>query len=181
MSISYEDREKAEIQRAMEMSLGEAPQESGVTDRHFGRATRSHYYSSTWADTTVGASTHEIYLDPEPVDRKRNPGEPVFLKPSPSGHTLASWLTISHSIPLARAALLCPQYLLPNYGHDDEWWNGTPAKVPRIVHAEDGMNMTSGRNELLFETQRLMAFLSKTNRAYGSAENRANLNVMMEL
>ncbi|KAH0562569.1 hypothetical protein GP486_002753 [Trichoglossum hirsutum] len=174
MSLSPEDRENAEIKRALDLSRSEmTPQESGVT--HFGPATRVHYDNSEWALTTVRSGAQEIYPNPEPVDRRRKAGEPAFLKPSPSAHMLASFVTILHSIPLARQALLCPGHLLPDYGHNDEWWDGTPIKMPRVVLLDDGLRVDRDEDEVIFETQRLLAFLTKTTRAYGSAEALANI------
>src|SRR5579862_2609017 len=115
MSMSAEDHEEAEMKRVMDLSRSEMPpQETGITT-HFGPATRGHYEDADWAVATVGSGTHEIFPNPEPVDRRRIPGEPAFLKPSLSAHTLASFITVLHSIPLARRALLFQDHLLPNY------------------------------------------------------------------
>jgi hypothetical protein len=173
MSMSVEDREDADMKRAMDLSRSEmAPQETGVT--HFGPAMRGHYEDADWAVATVGSAAHEIFPNPEPVDRRRIPGEPAFLKPSPSAHTLASFITILHSIPLARRALLFQDHLLPDYGHNDEWWDGTPTKVLKIVSYDEGFQIEGYEDEIIYETQRLLAFLTKTTRAYGSAEVLAN-------
>ncbi|KAI9772978.1 MAG: hypothetical protein M1840_008860 [Geoglossum simile] len=173
MSMSAEDREDADMKRAMEISRSEmTPQETGVT--HFGPATRGHYEDADWAVATVGSGAHEIFPNPEPIDRKRIPGEPAFLKPSPSAHNLASFITILHSIPLARRALLFQDHLLPDYGHNDEWWDGTPTKVLKIVSYDEGIQTERYEDEIIYETQRLLAFLTKTTRTYGSAEVLAN-------
>ncbi|KAH0538601.1 hypothetical protein FGG08_004802 [Glutinoglossum americanum] len=175
ISISAADYEEADLKRALDISRSEmTPQESGVA--HFGPATRVHYNNNEWALTTVGSGAHEIYPNPEPIDRKRIASEPAFLKPSPSSHTLASFLTILHSIPLARRALLCQDHLLSDYGYNDEWWDGTPAKAPRVVRLDDGIRVDRDEDEVIFETQRLVAFLTKTTRAYGSAETLANID-----
>jgi len=172
--MSAEDHEEAEMKRVMDLSRSEMPpQETGITT-HFGPATRGHYEDADWAVATVGSGTHEIFPNPEPVDRRRIPGEPAFLKPSLSAHTLASFITVLHSIPLARRALLFQDHLLPNYGHNDEWWDGTPIKVLKIVGYDEGIQVEGYEEEVIYETQRLLAFLTKTDRAYGSAEVLAN-------
>ena len=150
------------------------PQESGVTNAsgtHFGPANREHYDSSKWAMTTTHAAAHEIVLDPEPADRQRENGEPASLKPSAAGPFLNSLLVILHSIPLAREALLSREHLLSDYGHDDEWWKGTAIKVPRIVDmGTNGSAALETRDEILYETQRVLAFLDGTDRSYASVE-----------
>ncbi|KAI9786826.1 MAG: hypothetical protein M1839_005057 [Geoglossum umbratile] len=173
MSMSVEAREAADMERALNLSRNDMiPQESGVT--HFGPATRPHYNDAEWAVATVGSGAHEVIPNPDPADRRRALGEPAFLKPSPSAHTLASFITILHAIPLARRALLFQDYLLPDYGHNDEWWDGTPATVLKIVSFDDCIQAEGDEDEIIFETQRLLAFLTKTTRAYGSAEVLAN-------
>ena len=157
------------------------PQETGVTTSravHFGPATQDYYDSSKWSLTTQ-TPTEEIVLDPEPVERRREVGEPAFLKPAASGHYLGPFLTIVHSIPLAREYMLCRDFTLRNYRHHDEWWNGTQIKTPTILRYDnDGVVETP--EELIFETQRLMAFLDLTERSYGSVESLARLDFVSD-
>ena len=58
----------------------------------------------------------------------------------------------------------------PNYGYDKEWWTGKAIDIP-MVFGED----VTPPNEVNMELQRLMAFLDKTDRSYGSIESLANL------
>ncbi|KAI9826835.1 MAG: hypothetical protein M1832_005774 [Thelocarpon impressellum] len=172
-SMSAEDRENEDLRRAMELSMSDHnAQESGVTNAsgsNFGPATRAHYETGKWELTRTHTAAHEIILDPEPADRRREDGEPVFLKPSLSGHYLSSMLTILHAIPVAREALLCRRILLADYGHDDEWWKGTAIKVPRVVDIGT-QPLSAAEEEIIYETQRVLAFLDKSDRAYGSVE-----------
>jgi len=78
-----------ELQQALAASradLGMPPQESGVTGTevvHFGPATRSQYEQGQWDMVPIGkSSAREVFVEPEPADRKREPGTPAFLKPS---------------------------------------------------------------------------------------------------
>ncbi|KAI9837545.1 MAG: hypothetical protein M1819_007196 [Sarea resinae] len=176
-SMSAAEREDEEMQRAMALSMSGLPQENGVTDNsdpHFGPATRPFYDSSQWAMTFPGTSAHEIFLNPEPVDRKRDDNEPCFLKPSTSQPYLSSLLTIMHAIPLAREALLLRGHTLSEYGHNNEWWDGNAIRMPRVVDVETGLE-NGDWDEIIYETQRLMAFLDMTERAYGSVEVIARL------
>ncbi|KAI9843482.1 MAG: hypothetical protein M1837_006328 [Sclerophora amabilis] len=177
-SMSVEDRDQHDIQKALELSMN--PQESGVTSNvHFGPATREHYDSRNWALTTQ-ASAHEIILDPDPADRKRKKGEPAFLKPSPSGPHLASLLTILHSIPLGREVLLLPNHLLADYGYDREWWSGSAVKVSRVIDSREQTDNIE-QDEVIHETQRLMAFLDMTDRSYGSVDALLHLSSVEDL
>lgn len=164
--------EEQDLQRAMELSLNDlGPQESGVASTravHFGPARRQFYEPNKWSLTTQ-SSTAEIHLDPEPGDRKHVPGEPRCLRPSPTAHYVAPFLTIVHSIPLGREALLCRNHITRNYGQDEEWWSGASVRAPALMRLDDGTS-TVVPDELIYETQRLMAFLDVTDRSYGSVE-----------
>ena len=163
------------------MSRGEAddmvPQETGVVDtqsKTLRPATRSHYEPAEWALTIPGAQTQEILLNPEPNLRKRQRNVPAFFKPSPAGHRLPALITILHAIPMAREALLNRNHMLPDYGREKDWWDGTPVKLLRIVNVDsDGRHMNE--NDIIYECQRLMAFLDETDRAYGSIDVLAGL------
>ena len=169
------------MDRAMAMSLDESQtlqgQETGVTEPTFGPAMRESYDLSQWAMTVPGApgvQTTEIVLDPVPADRKREVGFPAFLKPTTTNHRLASLLKILHEIPLSRKALLNETYQIPDYGHDKEWWSGTPIKVLKVINIDGPLQDTQGP-DILHETQRLMAFLDETQRSYAGVEILADL------
>jgi hypothetical protein len=167
----------AELQQAIKASMlsaGLAPQQSGVTSTDtpaFGPATRSQYEENEWAMVTIGKSSlQETLIDPEPAARKRDLNEPAFLKPSFDEHRLGALLTIYHEIPLLREVFLNRLDILPNYGHDKEWWQGKPFDLPISMNVEPDEDQ-----ELTYEIQRLMAFLDKTDRSYGSTEALVNL------
>ena len=170
-SIHAEDEQ---MKRAMAISMGDNQlllgQEMGVLDqKSFGPATRDHYETEKWAMTVTGPQTQEILLNPEPVDRMRPKGAPAFLKPSPTGHRLPALLKILHAIPMAKEALLNRTCTIPDYGHEKDWWDGTAIKSLRIVNLDlEGSQVNS--DDIIHESQRLMAFLDATERAYGSSE-----------
>ena len=170
------------MKRAMVMSMGDrrtvADQETGVLDhKAFGPATREHYETEKWAMTVAAPQTQEIHLNPEPFERQRPQGTPAFLKPAPSGHRLPALLKILHAIPMAREALLNRNCMLSDYGHDKDWWDGSAIKLLRIVNlASEGKSGTG--NDVVHESQRLMAFLDETERSYGSTEVLAHPDVI---
>ena len=158
------------------MSLNESQtlpgQETGVTDlskKSFGPAQREYYDTENWSMTLPGTHTQEILLNPEPLDRKRQTGTPAFLKPAPDAPRLSALIKILHEIPVAREALLNAELLAPDYGYDSQWWDGEPVKQLRVVNVDQGYQNAYSQ-DLINETQRLMAFLDKTERAYGSTE-----------
>ncbi|KAI9677494.1 MAG: hypothetical protein M1817_006448 [Caeruleum heppii] len=177
--LTTNDREEEDLRRAMELSINDLnPQESGVMNDYgtrFGPARQPQYDENQWALTTVSTTAHEIILDPEPDDRRRTEGKPVALRPSSSANQLSSLITTLHSIPMAREALLCRDHVLQDYGDDEEWWKGTPVEMMKIVNVPNGPVLMDG-DELVIETQRLMAFLTGTERSYGSVEVVANLD-----
>ncbi|RPB05684.1 hypothetical protein L873DRAFT_1661526 [Choiromyces venosus 120613-1] len=127
------------------------------------------YNPQHWALTT----THEIFLDPGPSERKRGVGEPAFLRPANSGSNLAALLTILHGIPAARESMLARDCLDRDYGHDDQWWNGQQIRILKVTNINDEETIKPEITEELIEVQRLMAFLDGTMRAYGSVESLA--------
>ena len=160
----------------MSMSQTLPGQEMGVTDAtgtHFGPATEAYYDNEKWAMTAARSHAQEILHNPDPPFRKREPGAPAFLKPSPAGHYIPSLVTILHSIPIAREALLARDCTLSDYGTGEEWWDGVPIETPRVVTIDDLSNDTE-KWDVVFECQRLMAFLDRTERAYGSTDVLAN-------
>lgn len=137
----------------------------GASGVQFGPATREYYEQNQWAMTTVSSTVP----DPPPAQRKREPGEPAFLKPLPSQDYLSSLLTILNTIPESHNALLMKNHVLPNYGQDPQWWSGSPIALPQTIDL-DNQRQDDHRLDIIQETQRIMAFLDYTERAYGSVE-----------
>ena len=166
----------------MAMSISESHtlpgQETGTIDygkQTFGPATRDHYDASKWALTYPAAQNQEILLNPEPHDRKRQPNTPAFFKTPSTGHSLSALIKILHAIPMAREALINRNRILQDYGHEKDWWDGTPVKVLRVVNVDAGGRKIN-EDDVIYEAQRLMAFLDRTDRAYGSTNVLAGLD-----
>lgn len=185
--LSLAQREEQELQRAMEMSLdqGISQQETGVTtaanEPHFGKATRDYYDENQWAMTSMApfqSSFQEVVTCPDPEDRKKLDDEPVFIRPTQDNLYLGGFLTIAHEIPLAREALLLRNKVLFDYGHDAQWWNGQAINLPKIVTVHDNHDADNDWEDIIHETQRLMAFLDSTQRAFGSSDALAKLRQM---
>ncbi|KAJ5948888.1 hypothetical protein N7454_002195 [Penicillium verhagenii] len=182
---SLADREQQELQQAVAMSLnqGMGTQETGVTAAasnsppHFGKATRDHYDQGAWAMTLFNESSQEVINGPDPEDRKKVADQPAFIRPTQSNLYLGGFLTILHEIPQAREALLLRNKLLFDYGQDAHWWNGQPINLPKIVTVHEGTE-DSDLEDTIHETQRLMAFLDSTERAFGSSDALAGLKQM---
>ncbi|PBP24204.1 ubiquitin interaction domain-containing protein [Diplocarpon rosae] len=121
-----------------------------------------------------GTTTASVCFGPATRNRKREPGTPAFLKPSVQDTRLNAFITIYHSIPLARNVLLNTYNVLPTYGHDAEWWQGKAIEQPSTVTMH-GASSPPLYDEAERELQRLMAFLDNTERSYGSVEVLANL------
>ena len=115
-------------------------------------------------------SERECIQNPDAANRAREPGVPAFLKPTPQAHYLPALLTILQSIPMAKEALLARDLELPDYGANSDWWDGNPIQTSKVVFV-DIPSADSEYADLIFETQRLMAFLEQTDRAYGSVQN----------
>ncbi|KXG49926.1 uncharacterized protein PGRI_058940 [Penicillium griseofulvum] len=184
--LSLAEREEQELQQAVAMSLNSdmGQQETGVTSNkqpQFNKATRDHYEEGAWAMTLFNTSSEEVMISPDPEDRKRVEGEPAFIRPNPDGIYLGGLLTILHSIPLAREALLLRNKPLFDYGHEPQWWNGQPINLPKIVTVNDGKIGDSDWDDIIHETQRLMAFMDTTKRAFGSSDGLAKLKSMSSL
>jgi hypothetical protein len=181
--------EDEDFQRAIAMSLGKpvadqpgggGGQESGVVasaggatmaaGQQFGPANRPQYEPAQWSMVPY-ASHRELIEHPMAAERKRKDGQPAFLRPSPSSGYLAALLTIYHSIPLAREALLLPPMNVLSYGYDPQWWSGSTDENRKSISMEtDEENYDKDKTTLLAEVQCLMAFLSNTNRSYGSVD-----------
>lgn len=187
LSRSQTEHEDVAFQQAMAASRVDAglpPQESGVmnTDQvHFGPANRGQYDQSQWAMVPIGkSSAQEILLDPEPEERKRDLDAPAFLKPSIEDHRLGALLTIYHEIPIAREIFLERGRVLSEYGHDKEWWTGKPIQTSTISTMDDE-DEASEADQFGDELQRLMAFLDKTDRSYGSVDVLTSFPTMKRL
>ncbi|KAH8600848.1 hypothetical protein B0O99DRAFT_589727 [Bisporella sp. PMI_857] len=167
----------AELAKAIELSLQESQQESGITS--FGPANRpdAAYDEKNWG--MVLSSNSVTLSDPEPAYRKRELGVPAFLKPSKDGNFLWALLTIYHEIPLVRELFLDRLNILPNYGDSNEWWQGKAIQLSTMSENFPENPFKNGI-EFKYELQRLMAFLDKTDRSYGSADALANLPVMKD-
>ncbi|KAJ5906849.1 uncharacterized protein N7473_003765 [Penicillium subrubescens] len=180
--LSLAEREEQELQQAVAMSLNQeiGQQESGVTTTstqqpHFGKATRDHYDEEVWGMTLFNETSQEVMLSPDPEDRKRVEGEPAFIRPTNDNLYLGGFLTILHEIPLAREALLLRNKMLFDYGQEPQWWSGQTINLPKIVTVHDQHNGDNDWDDVIHESQRLMAFLDSTQRAFGSGDALANL------
>ncbi|KAK6522256.1 hypothetical protein TWF281_002822 [Arthrobotrys megalospora] len=180
------DGEDADLQQAIKASMEDSqrsgytgPQTTGTVGytpgTNFKRADNdTQYDTGTWAVALRGhgeTSAVEIFLDPSPSERKRIPEQPAFLRPSTGSGTLGPLLTILHSIPAARDLLLQKDFILDDYGHNENWWAGHVIQLPRVVVEDDPDPIPPESLEAIRESQRLMAFLTGTERAYGTAES----------
>ncbi|KAF1957364.1 hypothetical protein CC80DRAFT_42925 [Byssothecium circinans] len=150
----------------------ETDQESGViggSGAVFGPANQDTYYdNASWAMVPIAKSI-EYIPDAILFDQIRSSETPAFLKPATSPEYLPALLTILHTIPLYRNALLTPNVTLENYGLGDEWWKGNAGGQARTVDNDADVGSTADL-ELVHETQRLMAFLDKSVRSYASLD-----------
>jgi hypothetical protein len=166
------------IQRAMEESLRQTlpAQENGVTSTgaQFGPAQREYYEPSNWALTTF-STAREIIDHPPPSKRRRIDDEPAFLRGPKETDYLAPLLTIYHSIPLAREAMLMPSLKIHAYGHENSWWSGTTDENVKALSTDSTLRVDRDECNVLAEVQCLMAFLDRTDRAYGSVDALADL------
>ncbi|RAL02071.1 uncharacterized protein BO80DRAFT_38367 [Aspergillus ibericus CBS 121593] len=165
---------------AMSLNQNLGQQETGVTtnEAKFARATRDHYDEGAWAMTLFDSSAREIIISPDPADRRRRQDEPAFIRPAQDNMYLGGLLTILHSIPLAREAFMLRNRLLPDYGHDSQWWNGQPINLPKVVTIHDAQDGDTEWDDIIYEVQRITAFLDSTDRAFGSVDALASLKSM---
>lgn len=168
------------MKRALAESAAESgiqAQEVGVVDnetnlKYFGPANRPQYETEQWAMVPIKATMDAGTTEPAPSDRKRDPDVPAFLRQT-KDHRVGFILSIYHKIPLVRNILL--QFGSParNYGHNTEWWKGQA-----ILKQEHLAAMARGENvwgeeahpEFNEELHRLLAFLDKTERSYGTVD-----------
>ncbi len=187
---SSKQEEDEDLARAMAMSQGhdfQGQQESGVVGpggaQVFGPAERSHYEKKEWAMVHVGPvanETSEIVPD-APLSDRISLGEPRMLKPLPGGDYTPNLLTICAAIDGVREMLLMREHVQEHYGQDAEWWRGHAISMPKIVHVDDGTPAEpekDDQDEILAEVQRLMAYMSKGDRAYMSAQALTQTNAI---
>ncbi|KAI4151487.1 MAG: hypothetical protein L6R39_002029 [Caloplaca ligustica] len=147
---------------------------------YFGPPRHEYHDTKNWIMTTSKSTAKEILLNPEAKDRRRQINTPAFLRPAPAGHRLPGLIKTLHAIPAAREALLSRNCISDDYGHHSEWWDGVPIESPRVLHAEVDFQTQTPNKEVIYEGQRLMAFLDDTDRAYGSSEALLNLSGIRE-
>lgn len=191
-----QQQEDEDLKKAIEESLSTAQtpqatsaplppqvtqQESGITSSsltnpQFGPANRPEYDPNEWAMVQLKHNDP----DPDPARRTRAEGVPVFLRcrseETWKHHRVGGLLTVLHSIPAARNALLRigdePAY---GYGNDPEWWKGKPILPPETQHLKErwvseGQDGSSYFPPWKDELHRVMAFLDATERSYGTAD-----------
>ncbi|OTB11428.1 hypothetical protein K445DRAFT_322014 [Daldinia sp. EC12] len=172
--------EDANLERALAESAAESGiqlQEAGIVDndaslKYFGPANRPEYDTEQWAMVPTKAAVDTVKVDPPPSRRKRNPDVPAFLRQT-KDHRVGFILSIYHKIPIVRNILLQCGNPARNYGHNSEWWRGQP-----ILKHEHLAAMARGESiwgdeahpEFTEELHRLMAFLDKTERSYGTVD-----------
>ncbi|KAI1776207.1 hypothetical protein F4818DRAFT_413401 [Hypoxylon cercidicola] len=172
--------EDANLKRALAESAAESgiqPQEAGVVDnepnlKYFGPANRLEYETEQWALVPTKAATEVVEADPPPSMRKRDPMAPAFLRQT-KDHRVGFILSIYHKIPLVRNILLQCGLPARNYGHNTEWWKGQPILKQQHLAAMARGEAIWGDDahpEFTEELHRLMAFLDKTERSYGSVD-----------
>ncbi|KAI0381757.1 hypothetical protein F5Y04DRAFT_254284 [Hypomontagnella monticulosa] len=173
--------EDANLERALAESAAESGiqlQETGVVDtetnlKYFGPANRPQYETEQWAMIPTKATNDPVNTDPLPSNRQRDADTPSFLRQT-KDHRVGSILSIYHKIPLIRNILLQCGTPSKNYGHNSEWWRGQP-----ILKHEHLAAMARGEPvwddeahpEFVEELHRLMAFLDRTDRSYGTADS----------
>ncbi|KAF2676767.1 hypothetical protein K458DRAFT_437083 [Lentithecium fluviatile CBS 122367] len=151
---------------------------SGASNPFFGPATKEHYDSTTWAMVPTTKNT-EYIPDALIWHQSRDPDVPAFIKPTLDRDYLPAVLTILHTIPLFRNAFLTPQVSIDNYWLGDDWWKGTITAIARTVDTTSGAG-PSYELDLLYEMQRLMAFLDRTDRSYASLDSLFQLDAWKE-
>jgi len=109
----------------------------------------------------------------------RKPGEPGFIKPVLGPDCLPALLTILHSIPLIRNVLLAPELSAENYWRGEDWWKGSASGASITVDNGAGI-VPAPELDLVYETQRLMAFLDSSERSYASLESLFHLDAWKE-
>lgn len=183
-------QEEEDMQRALRESAQEAgfpaqEQETGVIDPQitmdapqFGPATRSAYDASNWAMVQTEPAESNLSMIPLASKRKRADDIPAFLVQSTDaipGNRIGAFLTILHSIPLARNKLLESGQPAASYWYNGEWWNGKDILAPEVLTRLQAGALDTDSFEAIpkFEEEihRLAAFLDQTSRSYASADS----------
>ena len=119
--------------------------------------------------------------DVDSHDRQRGEHTPAFLKHMLRQDFLPSLITILHSVPKLRNALLSSEAHLHDYGFNSHWWSGEDIQTSTISFVDDDLTMENASCScppIVAEVQRLIAFLDKTERAYASAESLARVHAI---
>lgn len=159
----------------------ENSQESGLissSGQVFGPAKQEYYDNASWA--LVPATKSAEYIpDASIFYQSRDPEMPAFIKPTPNEDYLPALLTILHTIPQFRNALLAIEVAASQYWRGNDWWKGNATIPARIIDTTSGTEPAS-ELDLIHETQRLMAFLEKTDRSYASLDSMFQLDAWKE-
>ena len=147
----------------------------------FGPANRSYYDPAKWAVTHPKSGVQEITPEISPGDRRRAAEEPVMMKPLTSDGDLPSLIAILGSIPGAFNLICSTMPLSNDYPYDASWWQGSSATVSSSSQAPNNDDNFKSAEELLAETQKLMAFIESTSRAYGSVEVLSSLKLLQQI
>ncbi|KAJ4303081.1 ATP-binding cassette glutathione S-conjugate transporter ycf1 [Kalmusia sp. IMI 367209] len=131
-------------------------------------ATQAYYDNAAWALVPATKSTE--YIPDASLSYQKRGDEPGFIKPILNKDLLPPLITILHSIPLIRNALLAPGILASNYWRGEDWWKGSGSATSIIIDNGTGPE-AAPELELLYETQRLIAFLDSSDRTYASLDS----------
>ena len=152
------------------------------TSQHaFGPANRAYYDPAQWAVTHPISTSRDCMPDLPPGDRRRAAEEPVLMKPLAFDDDLPSLIAILGSIPGAFNFMCLKMPLLMDYGYDPSWWQGAPIAGSDSSHVNDDNDTLRSAEELIAETQKLMAFIKCTSRAYGSVEVLSSLKLLHQI
>ena len=157
---------------SQETGLVGASNESVLGNKYFGPPTRDNYPQSQWALTVTGAtvSSTTSFPDVDPPQRKREPMQPVFVKPYPDLEYAPALLSILGQIPMILRYFLKFGTIAEDYGADAGWWKGSVIRRPLTVDLE-APDLEAERNkhfadEALREMHRVVAFFISSKRAY---------------
>lgn len=184
MTSNQIETEDKDLKEAIALSKAEAgimePQEYGTIRANgqikFGPANQDATYNTEqWAMTLVNTNAEEVDDLPDAVDRRREVGQPSFLRPAFSNNRIPALITIFHEIPLLRELFISRENVAAEYGFEKRWWDGVPISPPDqpprySATTAESQEAVPPTHKLVNELQRLMAFLDKTDRSYGSAD-----------
>lgn len=126
----------------------------------------------------------EIVPDADLSSRSRGPNEPAFLKPLVNRDFLPALITVLHSIQKCRNVLLSSHHQIDDYGNNAHWWSGESIQTSTITYHADNSSTDEEPSQpaqpVEIEMQRLIAFLDKTERSYGSAEALSRVSIVAE-